>query len=148
MSRPRITSSVEDWPETKITEEPAQLIADTTFNTLVGKRPIIIKEREGLFRPKLIRRNNYLLPGRLYNDAAYFRTINNYWRMGPWQQVDVKTVLHYDSLAKVNFYLFLYPAKRQNFQIDLEGSQESRRQRRLRAANLGDERALGKRSDQ
>jgi outer membrane protein insertion porin family len=118
--------SVYIYPETKITEEPELLINDTTLNTLYGKqRPIVIKERQSLFRPRLIRRNNYLIPTRLYNDVSYFRTINNFWRMGPWQQVDVKTFLHYDSIAKVNFHVFLYPAKKQNFQIDLEGSQNN-----------------------
>ncbi len=134
MQRPGVDSSafqqfyidtVFIYPETKITEETGQLMADTSFNTLVGKRPVIIKEREGKFTSRLIRRNNYLLPGRLYDDVAYFRTINNYWRMGPWQQVDVKTFMHYDSLAKVNFHVFLYPAKKQNFQLDLEGSQNN-----------------------
>lgn len=117
--------SVIIYPETKITEDPNRLMQDSGFNTVTGRRPIVIKEREGQFLPRLIRRNNYLAPGKMYNDAAYFRTINNYWRMGPWQQVDVKTVLKYDSVARADFHLFLYPAKRQNFQLDLEGSQNN-----------------------
>jgi hypothetical protein len=118
--------SVFIYPETKITDDPEVLMRDTTFNIIAGtRRPIIIKEKDGQFRPKLIRRNNYLVPGRLYNDVNYFRTINNYWRMGPWQQVDVKTTVKLDSLAKADFHLFLFPAKRQNFQIDLEGSQNN-----------------------
>lgn len=117
--------SVLIYPETSITEETEQLIRDSSFNELVSSPPVIIRERFGHFRPKLIRRNNYLIPGALYEDASYFRTINNFWRMGPWQQVDVKTFTHYDSLYRVNLHLFLYPAKRQNIQLDLEGSQNN-----------------------
>jgi hypothetical protein len=118
--------SVFIYPETKITDDPDSLMKENSFNTAYGKTlPIIIKEREAQFQAKLIRRNNYMVPGRMYNDLNYFRTINNYWRMGPWQQVDVKTLYKYDSLAKADFYMFLYPAKRQNFQVDLEGSQNN-----------------------
>ena len=134
MQRPGIDTSVFQqyfidsvviYPETKITDEPEQLIKDTGFNVLIGRRSVLIKQKEGQFKPRLIRRNNYLLPGNLYEDASYFRTINNYWRMGPWQQVDVKTFTHIDSLAKVDLHVFLYPAKKQNFQLDLEGSQNN-----------------------
>ena len=117
--------SVFIYPETRITEDPELLMKDTSFNLVTGKRPIIIKERVSQFRPKLIRRNNYLLPGSLYNDVRYFRTINNFWRMGPWQQVDIKTVLKVDSIARADFHLFLFPAKKQNFQVALEGSQNN-----------------------
>lgn len=117
--------SVYIFPETKITEEPDELLKDTSLKVITDNLPVIIKEREALFLPKLIRSNNYLAPGLLYNDQIYFRTINSYWRMGPWQQVDAKTFYKYDSLARASFYLFLYPAKRQNFQVDLEGSQNN-----------------------
>jgi outer membrane protein insertion porin family len=117
--------SVVIYPETKITDEAEQLMKDTTFNELIGRRSVTIRQKLGTFRPRLIRRNNYIIPGNLYKDSSYFRTINNYWRMGPWQQVDVKTFVHYDSLSKVDFNIFLYPAKKQNFQLDLEGSQNN-----------------------
>jgi outer membrane protein insertion porin family len=119
--------SVFIYPQTKITEEPSVLLTDTAFNYVYTRsgRPVIIKQREDFFSKRMIRRNNFLSPGQLYDEAAYFRTINGYWRMGPWQQVDVKTDMFIDTVPKVNFHLFLYPAKKQNFQLDLEGSQNN-----------------------
>jgi outer membrane protein insertion porin family len=113
------------YPETKITEDPDLLMYDTTFTEILGRRAFLIRQREETFRPNLIRRFNYIRRERLYDEAAYFRTVNNYYKMGPWQQVDVRTTTHMDTVPKANFHIFLYPNKRQNFQIDLEGSQNN-----------------------
>jgi hypothetical protein len=66
------------------------------------------------------------MPDSMYHDKTYFRTLNAYSQMGPWQQIDVKANTYVtDSFAKVAFHMFLYPAKKQSFQLDLEGSQNN-----------------------
>ena len=118
--------SVFIYPEVKVSEEIEKLMYDSTLKTNAGTRQVFIRYREGLFKPQLIRRKNYLLPGSLYNEGYYFRTVNNFYKLGPWQQVEVKTVTRLtDSLAKATFHLFLTPYKKQYFQFDLEGSQNN-----------------------
>jgi hypothetical protein len=66
------------------------------------------------------------MPDSIYNDKYYYRTLNAYSQMGPWQQIDVRSNTYVtDSFAKIAFHMFLYPAKKQSFQLDLEGSQNT-----------------------
>jgi hypothetical protein len=121
-----LIDSVVFYPETNVRDNVDSLIRDTTFKVFDTGREIFINQKFGLFENRLIRRGNYLLPGRVYNEKNYFRTLNGFAQMGPWQQADIRTFLHHtDSLSKVSFHFFLYPAKRQSFQIDLEGSQNN-----------------------
>ncbi len=118
--------SVIIYPETKILDNIDSLIMDSTFKTLSKQSNILVKEKAHLFQEKMLLRNNYLIPGKEYNEQNYFRTINSFGQMGPWQQSDIRTFTHIDtSDASVAFHLFLYPAKKQSFQIDLEGSQNN-----------------------
>jgi outer membrane translocation and assembly module TamA len=124
--RKYLIDSVYIYPETKISDNVDNLISSTGFNRLSNPRSkVVINEVEHLFQEKMLRRTNFLLPGQYYTDRQFFRTLNNFSQMGPWQQVDVRTFSHKDSVAKADFHLFLYPAKKQNFQIDLEGSQNN-----------------------
>jgi len=124
--RKYLIDSVYIYPETRISDNVDSLISSTQFNQLSNPRSrVVIKELENQFQEKMLRRTNYLQPGQIYTDRQFFRTLNNYSQMGPWQQVDVRTSTRKDSVAEAIFHLFLYPAKRQNFQIDLEGSQNN-----------------------
>lgn len=121
-----VIDSVYIYPETKISDNIDSLITSNRFTQLTNPNSkVVIKEEEHLFQEKMLRRTNFLLPGQLYADKHFFRTLNNYSQMGPWQQVDARTFSRKDSINQAIFHLFLYPARRQNFQIDLEGSQNN-----------------------
>lgn len=118
--------SVFIYPETNISDNPDSLISMGKFTELSNGSRVQIRETEHNYQEKMLRRTNYLLPGQLYNETRYFRTVNSFTQMGPWQQLDVRTFTYdTDSVAKVNFHFFLFPAKRQSFQVDLEGSQNN-----------------------
>jgi hypothetical protein len=74
---------------------------------------------------KLLGSHNYLVPGTRYIESNFFKTLNSYSQMGPWEQVDSRNTTRFDSVALASFHLFLYPAKKQTFQVDLEGSQNN-----------------------
>ena len=113
------------YPEARITDSPDSLMVFKDWREDISRRKVVIREKENLFEEQTLRRANYLLPGTLYNEKSYFRTLNNYSQMGPWQQIDVRSITMLDSVHKVKFHLFLYPAKKQSLQIDLEGSQNN-----------------------
>ncbi len=131
---PYYIDSVTIYPETRLSEQvDSLLLSDSGFVRLQNERGVNIVQRTGMYQEKMLRRTNYLLPGRLYNDRYYFKTINGYSQMGPWQQVDVRSATSFraDS-GRVSFDLFLVPSKKQNFQVDLEGSQNNN----ISAANV------------
>ncbi|MCU0395966.1 MAG: hypothetical protein MUF29_08650, partial [Chitinophagaceae bacterium] len=120
-----LIDSVYIYPDTRITDNPDSLIRFTGFRSLTNSSAVVIREREHLFQEKMLRRNNHLLPGHLYNERNFFRTANSYSQMGPWQQSDVRTITRSDSVPGAVLHMFLYPAKKQSLQIDLEGSQNN-----------------------
>lgn len=120
-----LIDTVKFYPETKVNEEPAVLMKDTTLQSNSDSLRFQIKYRANLFSQKLLRKNNFITPGNYYNENRYFRTINGLAQMGPWEQVEVVTTLRNDSVPKVNFDVFLFPAKKQSFQVDLEASQNN-----------------------
>lgn len=117
--------SVFIYPEVSITDELARLVGDTTLSSYSPGQNLFIKERARNFSHKAVLRNNHLRSGALYTDAAYFKTINSFAQMGPWQQVDSRLEVKADSNYLANVHLFLFPAKKQTFQVDLEGSQNN-----------------------
>jgi outer membrane protein insertion porin family len=134
MQRPGVDSSiflayyidsVIIYPESRISEEMTQLMQDSTLQTFEFGKRFLMKDRDNLFTKKLISKNNYLLPGTRYNETNYFKTLNQFSQMGPWEQVDGRTLTRMDSLPLASLHLFLYPAKKQTFQVDLEGSQNN-----------------------
>lgn len=113
--------------ETRIADNTDSLLKDETLTTtkIAPRYPIYIKERAGFYKHNLIRRNNYLLPGTLYRERNYFRTINAFSQIGPWDQSFLNVNTYTDSIGKANFNIFLYPSKKQTLQVDLEGSQNT-----------------------
>ena len=114
------------YPEAKIDEDKAGLMADSGLLTSLGPRGVAVRYREGKFTNKTVRRFNTLLPGNLYNEEQYFKTVNAFSQSGSWQQVDVKANTYTDStdtIPKVDINLFLTPAKQYTLKIDIEGSQ-------------------------
>lgn len=117
--------SVFIYPEVRPSDEVSVLSADTSLDNFEFRPGVFIRSRDELFRMKMLGRYNNLHPGKLYRESDYFRTLNSYSQMGPWEQVDGRNTIRFDSLPKANFHLYLYPAKKQTFQVDLEGSQNN-----------------------
>lgn len=74
------------------------------------------------FKLPFIARNIFLLPGQQYDERKYFRTVNNFNRLGAWQSVDVSLKERYDSVPLLDADIRLYPAPKLNLKIDLEAS--------------------------
>ena len=114
------------YPDVNITENPDSVMQLIQFKKISDSNAVQIRARKNDYQEKMLRRTNYLLPGTLYNETNYFRTVNSFTQMGPWQQLDVRSYTYNtDSVAKIAFHFFLYPAKKQSFQVDLEGSQNN-----------------------
>ena len=117
--------SVIIYPEASLKQDVAQMMQDTTYDAMEPAPHFLIRSKKDLFTSRTIARNNYLVPGSAYNESQYFKTINGFGAMGPWEQVDGQSFFRLDSVPFTDLHLFLYPAKKQTFQVDLEGSQNN-----------------------
>jgi outer membrane protein assembly factor BamA len=73
------------------------------------------------FDERFIRENILLKSGGMFNRDDYNRTLNNFNRLGTWQNINM--ISETDEINKlVHYTLRMQPAKRQFFSIDLEGS--------------------------
>lgn len=111
------------YPESFVDVDLKGAKIDTTFKKF-GRDGVYIHAKDHLFRGKAIRRLNSLLPGKFYNAQDYFNTINAFTQVGAWQQADVKDSIYTDSIPKVDLDIFLYPAKKYSYKVDLEGSSD------------------------
>lgn len=103
-----------------------QLFNDSTSRTYDSTtvKGISVYRTENNFKPFFLRKNSSLLPGTLYRQRDYFKTINTFSQLGAWQQVNID--LHpNDSLGLVNATINLYPAKKLSLVIDLEATRNS-----------------------
>jgi outer membrane protein assembly factor BamA len=73
------------------------------------------------FDPYFITQQVELKPGMIYDRDKYSQTLNNFNRLGAWQNINIFSRTE-DSTKKVNYLLRLSPAKKQYFSVDLEGS--------------------------
>lgn len=74
------------------------------------------------FKLPFIARKIRLIPGRLYRQDAYYRTVNNFNQLGAWSSVDLAMEERYDSVPLVDATLRLYPEKKQSLTVDYEVS--------------------------
>jgi len=73
------------------------------------------------FRP--LREHTYLRNGDLYNEEAYFKSVNRLSQIGVWKQVEIKSQLR--GKDSIDFYFFMIPEKKQGFTIDQEFSRNT-----------------------
>src|SRR6478609_5174570 len=85
---------------------------------------ITIFSKTNKFKKSFLIKNNYLIPGDLYRQRNYYKTVNNFGQLGAWQQVNVD-VKPNDSLKLLDFTVKLYPAKRFGLHADLEASRNA-----------------------
>jgi outer membrane protein insertion porin family len=109
------------YPETGVQELADSLINNPTLKELRG-RNYVMKYREGKFVLRPLIDHTYMPRGQLYNEANYFRTLNNLGQMGAWVQVDAKPIIRKDTL---DYHIFLVPALPQNITFDVETSRNT-----------------------
>ena len=77
------------------------------------------------FKNSFIARNISLKPGSIYKQSDYFKTVNTFNNLGAWQQVDINLKERSDSSRVLDADIFLFPAKKQSLNIDLESSRNA-----------------------
>lgn len=110
------------YPETKATDITDSLMESRQLNETIRK-DLVLKDTQGKFRLRPMRDNIYLRKDSLYNESKIYKSITNLSRIGSWQQVDLKIKeVGKDSL---DLHYFLTPAIKQNYEVTLEGSQNT-----------------------
>ena len=100
-----------------------RLFEDTTLgsvDTLEIQRIKVIG-RDQMFKPSFLVKNNSLIPGQLFRQRNYYKTLNAFTQLGAWQQANVELFAN-DSLGVIDADINLYPAKKQSLVIDLEAT--------------------------
>jgi len=114
--------SVHYYPEVSIYESSDTLMGSKFLQNSISNN-ISFHNKVGKFSSKPLLQHNYLMPGTLYNEGLYYKTLNTLGQIGAWQQVDANIVrAGKDSL---DIHVFLVPATKQSASIDLEGSRNS-----------------------
>lgn len=109
------------YPDLPVLEDT---VVATTIDTTTMKGFTIIS-RSDRFKPKIITRNIFLQPGQLYQQTNYNRTLSRFGQMGAWQQASIN-LMPADSVdTMLNAVVRLYPAKKQNLNVDLEASRNT-----------------------
>ncbi|MBC7652019.1 MAG: BamA/TamA family outer membrane protein [Deinococcales bacterium] len=99
------------------------LIAKKYIKELVYKSGTMrYDEYKFKFRP--LRDHSFLERGSLYNETAYYKTINTLNQIGAWKQVDARPIIREKS-DSIDFHFFLLPAAKQSYGIDVEGSRNT-----------------------
>jgi hypothetical protein len=112
------------YPETLINLTPDSLINDE-FSVVTSQREFTLKQNDPDIRMRPLREHTYLKEGTVYDDRNYFKTVNAFSQLGPWNQVEVRTVNRKDSLNILDFHFFLTPAPKYSFGYDIEVSRNS-----------------------
>jgi outer membrane protein assembly factor BamA len=97
----------------------APSFSDTTSGVVVDGIRIISRQQR--FDPAFLARQINFKPGDVYTRDKYSQTLNNFNRLGAWQNINIVSE-NIDSTGKINYLLRLLPAKKQFFSVDLEGS--------------------------
>ncbi len=76
------------------------------------------------FKYRPLRDHSFLQRGSLYDENAYYKTINTLNQIGAWKQVDARPVIRPNS-DSIDFHIFLLPSPKQSYGIDFEGSRNT-----------------------
>lgn len=104
------------YPDVMEQDEVTDLISARKDSSLVN-----IHSLHNTFNKEFILSNIILKPGAIFNRNDYSKTLNNFNKLGAWQNINVNSEAD-DVRKEINYLLKLQPAKRQFFSIDLEGS--------------------------
>jgi outer membrane protein assembly factor BamA len=101
-----------------LSNEISTQIEDTVKTELDG---FVLYSLKNTFDAKFITNNVALKPGAFFNQLKFSQTLNNFNRLGAWQNINIIPKQN-DSLHTIDYTLQLTSAKKQFFSIDLEGS--------------------------
>ena len=101
------------YPDLIETDTLEEVKSDSSF--------IVIKSLHNTFNSAFIKEQVLLEPGELYKRENYSKTLNNFNKLGAWQNINLSSEPD-DEKRLLNYILQLQPAKRQFFGIDMEGS--------------------------
>jgi outer membrane protein insertion porin family len=107
------------FPDRQLVQDTVVIIPDT-----IRRGRISIIQTRNLFKPSFLFRNNYLKPKAMYRQEDVYRTNNILGQMSAWQQVGIE-LFPVDSIAVVDANINMYPAKKQNVNVDLEASRNA-----------------------
>ena len=110
------------FPDLQLFEDSTRVRYSNTTTTLQNK--ISVFSRQPKFKPSFLAKNSSLLPGELYRQRDYYKTVNTFSQLGAWQQVNID-LRSDDSLGLLDAIIKLYPAKKQSLVIDLEATRNS-----------------------
>ncbi len=118
------TGKIFYYPETLINQTPDSLMKEN-FSVVTTQREFTLKQNDPDIRMRPLREHTYLREGTIYDDQNYFKTVNAFSQLGPWNQAEVRTVNRKDSLNILDFHFFLTPAPKYSFGYDIEVSRNS-----------------------
>ena len=102
-------------------DQKAEDADSTRSNANKDSSGITILSLHNTFDDNFIRSNILLQPGAVYTRDNYSKTLNNFNKLGAWQNINVSSETD-EKKKEINYTLKLQPAKKQFFSIDLEGS--------------------------
>ncbi len=82
----------------------------------------IIRYHQALFKPSFLARNVSMIPGGLYNQKSYFKTINNFSKVGVWESVNVRMIEIPGIADSVDIFIELLPGRKFGFEAAIEAS--------------------------
>ena len=99
------------YPDLIETDTLEEVKSDSSF--------IVIKSLHNTFNSAFIKEQVLLEPGELYKRENYSKTLNNFNKLGAWQNINLSSEPD-DEKRLLNYILQLQPAKRQFFGIDMD----------------------------
>jgi len=99
---------------------PADIYTDSTLHTKAFK-DFTVKFHEYKFKNSLLRRNLILQKGNVFKQDDYYKTINNYYKLGVWESPNIDIIEQKDTNL-LNLVIKLIPLKRYAFQGNIEMS--------------------------
>ncbi len=120
--KPYYVGNIFFYPETGRYDIPDSLIIDTALFFKYRLNYSTLYFKEGLFKFKPLNEHTYQQKGLLYNEENFYKTLNNFNRVGAWERVDYRTFIRNDS---IDFHYFLTPAKKETVSFNLETSRNT-----------------------
>ncbi len=102
-------------------DEDASFVRDTVDNNSGVK--ILYGKRGHSIRPNVLRRSNFITPGKLYNDRSVEQTYSAFSTLRSLRNVNIRfSEIEENDTMKLNCTILTSPAKLQGFGVDVEGT--------------------------
>src|SRR5690606_8943243 len=114
---------------------PGDQHTDTSLNERKF-RSYTVKFHEKLFRYNLLRTNLTMKKGDAFNQDDYFKTINDFYKLGVWESPAIDIIEHRDTTL-LDMVVKLIPMKRYGFEGNIEMSYSASSTTNLSASSSG-----------